>query len=217
MQCDVMWYKFNWKAWKYLKFTGGDGLSINKYKYTVLLPELKIQTSAPSLSESFMFLSISPRHKSSSIECGSASRGEDEERCGEREIKRVFCSTQCCSVCSASPTQWQKIVSADPPFTDIRASMFLYRQALVSTREQRFLLLFGFKKKLCKLWSFHWILDFNIFPLLQSETGKLCEPDWDSYNHCHEKPKLTSIMSPETSTNIKCSFFSFMIYHDICN
>lgn len=66
----------------------------------------------------------------------------------KRNRVAVFCTTQRCSVCSASPTQWQKIVSADPLFRYIRASMFLYSQALVTTweQQQRFLHLFCVKR-----------------------------------------------------------------------
>lgn len=91
---------------------------------------LKPFESASSLSiivfQSFMSLSIFCRHNSSSIQCKSAGRGEDKEmQPGEREIEQS--SVQNKAVQSAQPAQHNDRRLC---LQIIRASMFLYSQAL---------------------------------------------------------------------------------------
>lgn len=97
---------------------------------------LKSPASASSLfSHSFMSLSIFLQKQKQ--EWVSRQRRRQRNAAWRQRNRAVLCATQCCSVCSVSPTQWQKIVSADSLFQNIRASIFLYGQALVTTLRKK--------------------------------------------------------------------------------
>ena len=115
-----------------------------------------------------------------------------------------FCITRCCLVCSASPTRWQKTVSADPLFRHIRASM-IWCQALVTEPRSKQKL---FRKSWAQINGIK--LQYICFPHFPrcklKRTYRLNDPDYVGVFSCRSHTVKSGVMSP----NAVLSVFNFV-------
>lgn len=124
---------------------------INETKYLLRWKRHETAITLPPLSVFYVPVCIlQTQRKEHQVQVSHQRRRQRHapRRKGSRDVRST---TQRCSVCSASPTQWQKIVSAEPLFRYIRASRILYGQALVTEprARQRFLLKSCVKRLIC--------------------------------------------------------------------